>query len=65
MLFKSSNIDIYMLDNVIFNKNDNTPLLILNSGEIPTNINGDNSKLKKLNWTPKITIEQILKEYLN
>lgn len=69
-MYKLGDIELIKKDNKYIEKNSNLDVLVLNNKFIgidikPTFINGDPLKLKKLGWIPKITVNDILNEYIN
>ncbi len=70
LLFKYSGIEIEERDNVIYDKLHNKPVIIINNNRqlgidsTPTNIRGESVNLKKIGWTPKVSINEILQEII-
>lgn len=69
-MYKLGGIDIIYNDNKYIEKTTSLDVLVINDKFIgidtkPNSINGDQTKLKRLGWNPKISINDILFEYVS
>jgi len=69
-LYSISNVKIEKRDNILWEKDTNLPVVIIDKTPVgvdivPTNIRGEPTKLKKLGWKQTISLDNILNEMIN
>ena len=68
-LYSMSGLELELKENILYEKTSGLEVVIIQDKQLgfdsrPTNIRGEPNKLKKLGWTPSVSIDNILSELL-
>jgi GDP-D-mannose dehydratase len=68
-LYSMSGLELELKENILYEKTSGLEVVIIQNKQLgfdfrPTNIRGEPNKLKKLGWTPSVSIDNILSELL-